>query len=136
MTTSTTTTAATTARKTALLVARVVAGVLGLVGLAGATYFMLIAPEESVWVGPWLDVPVVALIVSAVLVKLVVAVAPGLPASRRIAIGLAAFPIMCVVTLAKVTFYSEPESLVLLTLDAVLFLLLVRARRVARRRGA
>ena len=37
--------------------------------LAGAAYFVLIARDKAVRVSPWLDVPIVALMVSGILLK-------------------------------------------------------------------
>ncbi|KAE8763334.1 hypothetical protein GB883_14735 [Georgenia thermotolerans] len=77
-----------------------------------------------------------ALLIAAPLVKLGVALLPGLPAPRRIALGLLAFPIVSVVTVVKVIAYDEPESGLFLIVDAVLLLLLLLARRADRLRVA
>ncbi|GAA1646640.1 hypothetical protein [Georgenia ruanii] len=49
------------------------------------------------------------------------------------ALGFLALPIMCVVTVAKVTAYDEPESVLFLIVDVVIFVLLVLAWRADRR---
>ena len=117
--------------KAALTTARTVAGLLGLVQLTGAVYFIFVAPEESVWLGPWVDVPVVALLLAGVLLKLTVAVAPGLDHHRRIGLGLVAVTIGVAVTLLKIPLYDEPESAAFLVFDTVLVALLLLARRGA-----
>ena len=117
-----------------LTAARAVAGLLGLVQLTGAVYFIFVAPEESVWLGPWVDVPVVALLLAGVLLKLTVAVAPGLDPHRRIGLGLAAVTIGAAVTLLKIPLYDEPESAAFLVVDTVLLTLLLLARRGFRSR--
>ncbi|MEU5945963.1 hypothetical protein ABZ793_10420 [Micromonospora sp. NPDC047465] len=128
-----TTTITAPTRNIALVTARVVAGLLGSVQLAGATYFLFIAPEEAVWVNLWLDVPIVALTLSGILLKLGIAFLPGLSAARRIGMGFVAFPLGIVLTLVKITAYSEQESVVFLVFDAVLFLLLALSWRATRR---
>lgn len=123
------------ARHRALTAARIWAGLLGLNGLAGATFFILIAPEEAVWVGPWVDVPVVALMLTGFLLKLGVALVPGVPALRRIRAGLVAVALGMGVTLVKIPVYDEPEGVLFLALDAVLLGLLLLARRSTRARS-
>lgn len=49
--------------------------------LAGVFFFTVLAPEEAVWLGPLVDVPVVFLVVDAVLLLLL------LLARRRIGVG-------------------------------------------------
>lgn len=117
------------AHSIALVAARVVAGLLGTVQLAGAIFFLLIAPEQAVWVGPWLDVPVVTIMLVGFLCKLAVALLPGLAADRRIKLGLVAVAIGVAVTLVKVPVYDEPEGLAFLAADGLLLLLLLVARR-------
>ena len=130
MTSNTTTDVRTSNR--ALAAARVVAGVLGVNGLLGATYFILIAPEQAVWVGPWVDVPVVALMLTGFFLKLGVALAPGLPADRRIRLGFLAVALGMAVTLVKIPVYDEPEGMLFLAFDAVLLGVLLLAWRATR----
>ena len=120
-------------RNVALVAARVAAGLLGSIQLAGAVFFIFIAPEEAVWVGLWLDVPIVALMLSGMFLKLGVAFLPGLQAARRIAMGFLAIAIGVAVTLVKIPVYDEPEGVLFLAFDGVLFLLLMLAWRAARR---
>lgn len=120
-------------RNVALLTARVVAGILGAVQLTGATYFTVVAPEEAVWVGPWVDVPVIALLLTGVLLKLAVAVGPGLTPRRRVNAGLTAIAIGIAITLVKIPLYDEPEGVTFLAADGVLLALLLLARRGALR---
>ncbi len=134
MTTSSTTTPATTTRRNVALVsARIVAWLLGMIQLAGAAFFLLLAPEEAVWVGPWVDIPVVALMLTGMLLKVAVAVAPRLTPSRRINLGLLAVAIGLGTTLVKIPVYDEPEGVLFLAFDAVLLVLLLLARRAERR---
>ena len=116
---------------TTLLAARAVAGLLGLVQLAGATYFLLIARDEAVWLGPAADIPVVGIMLVGFALKLAVAFWPRVPAARRIALGLAAVAIGVVVTLIKIPLYDAPEGAVFLAADGVLLALLLLARRDA-----
>ena len=118
-------------RNLALGVTRVYAGLFGASQVAGAVFFLFLAPEEAVWLGPWVDVPVVALLVGGALLKLAVSVGPGLDAHRRIDLGLVAVAIGVAVTLVKIPLYDEPEGVVVLAVDAVLLVLLVLARRGA-----
>lgn len=135
MTTTTTPYVAATARRNAALTAaRVVAGVLGGLQLAGMTYFGLVAPEEAVWVGPWVDAPVVGLMLAGLLLKLAVAVGPGLDRGRRIALGQLAVALGVAVTLVKIPVYDEPEGVVFIGADLVLLTLLLLARRSERAR--
>lgn len=120
-------------RNVPLIAARVLAGLLGAVQLAGASFFLLIAPEEAVWVGPWLDAPVVALTLSSIFLKLGLALLPGLAATRRIAMGLLAVAIGVAVTLLKISLYDEPEGVLFLAFDAVLLAVLTLAWRTAKR---
>ena len=128
----TSTAVVTTKRNAALIAARLLAGVLGGMQLAGAVYFLLIAPDESVWHGPWVDVPVVVVLLTGVFLKLVVALAPGLDVARRIGLGLLAVGIGIGITLVKIPVYDEPESVVIIAVDAVLAGLLLLARRASR----
>lgn len=128
-----TTTVTTSSRNIALAAARVAAGLLGAIQLAGATFFLLIAPDEAVWVGPWIDVPIVALTLSGIFLKLGLALLPGLTATRRITMGLLAVTIGVAVTLVKIPMYDEPEGVLFLLFDAVLLGLLTLAWRAARR---
>ena len=120
-------------RNTALTAARVLAGLMGANQLAGATYFLLVAPEEAVWLGPWVDVPVVAVMLTGMLLKMVVALWPGLPAERRISLGLLAVGLGMAVTLLKIPLYDEPEGLIFLLVYSVLLLVLLAAWRADRR---
>jgi hypothetical protein len=128
-----TTTHTAPSRNLALLTARLAAGLLGSIQLAGAVFFLFIAPEESVWVGLWLDAPIVALTLSGVLLKLGVAIWPRLHADRRIALGFLAIVIGVAVTLVKIPVYDEPEGVLFLAFDAALFLFLTLAWRTERR---
>lgn len=94
---------------------------------------MLIAPDEAVWVGPWIDVPIVALTLSGIFLKLGLALLPGLTAARRITMGLLAVTIGVAVTLVKMPVYDEPEGVLFLLFDAVLLGLLTLGWRAARR---
>ncbi|MDQ4054401.1 MAG: hypothetical protein M3237_17100 [Actinomycetota bacterium] len=129
MTITTTTSTPATRRNVALVATRIFAGLVGSIQLAGALYFLFPAGEEAVWVGPWIDVPVVALLVGGVLLKLTVAVGPGLDARHRIGLGLVAVAVGIAVTLFKIPVYDEPESVTFLVVDAVLLTLLLLARR-------
>lgn len=129
--TSTTTTSVAARRNVALVAARVYAGLLAAVQLAGVFFFLFLAPEEAVWVGPWVDVPVTAFLVGGMLLKLAVAVGSGLAPHRRIALGFAAVAIGVAVTLVKIPVYDEPEGVLFLAFDGVLLGLLVLARRGA-----
>ncbi|MFK5645236.1 hypothetical protein ACI3ET_01790 [Ornithinimicrobium sp. LYQ121] len=117
----------------ALLAARVLAGLMGVVQLAGASFFLFVAPEEAVWLGPSVDVPVVGIMLIGFALKLVFALWPGLPVSRRTMVGLAAVTFGMVVTLLKIPLYDEPEGVVFLAVDALLLALLLLARRGAAR---
>jgi len=128
-----TTTTVPATRNVALITARVLAGLLGALGVGAASYFTFVIPDEVVWMGPWLDVPIVALIVSGALLKLGLAVLPGLPDSRRIAMGFLAVGIGFAVNLVKIPVYDEPEGVVILAFDTALLLLLALSRRAARR---
>ncbi len=128
-----TTTIATSRRPLTLLVARILAGAIGVVQAAGATFFLFIAPHESVWLGPWIDVPVVGLTLTGVALKLAFAVWPGLPSTRRIPLGLAAVGLGAATTLVKDPVYREPEGVIILLVDAVVLVLLLVAMRAGRR---
>jgi hypothetical protein len=123
----------TSSRNVALTASRVLAGLLGSMQLAGVVYFLLISPDEAVWVGPWIDVPIVALLLSGALLKLGVALLPGMPATRRITMGFLAVGIGTAVTLVKIPAYNEPEGVLALVFDAVLLALLTLAWRAAKR---
>jgi hypothetical protein len=120
-------------RNAALVAARTFAGLLASMQLAGVSFFLIIAPEEAVYVGPWVDVPVIIALLTGVLLKLALAVGPGLDPGRRITVGLAAVAIGVAVTLVKVPVYDEPESMTFIVLDGVLLGLLLLARRGAAR---
>lgn len=131
---TTTLSAAQSARNVPLTSARVFAGLLGTVQLAGAVYFLFIAREEAVWVGIWLDVPVVALTLFSIFLKLGLAVLPGLPATRRVALGFLAVIVGVAVALLKISLYDEPEGVLFMVFDAVLLTLLALAWRTAKKR--
>ncbi len=117
----------------ALTAARVTAAVIGAMQLAGFTFFMLILPDdEVVWLGPWVDYPILTLLLTGVALKLTTAIAPGLRPDLRIRIGLSAVAVSVLVTLLKMPLYGEPEGATFLVLDGLLCWLLLRARRVAR----
>ena len=112
--------------------ARIVAGLVGALQATGALYFGIIAPDEAVWLGPLIDIPVLTLLFVGILLKLVTALAPGLTAARRIRLGLAAVGLSVVATLVKVPLYDEPEGLTFVAVDAVLLTLLLLAARTSR----
>lgn len=118
-------------RNLALVVTRVYAGLLGASQVAGVVFFVFFAPDEGLWVGPWVDVPVTALLAAGALLKLAVAIGPGLDAHRRIVLGLTAVAIGVAVTLVKIPVYDEPEGVLFLAFDGVLLGLLLLARRGA-----
>lgn len=132
MTPTTTPTKAPTRPNLALVAARVLVGLSGASTLAGVVFFVVVVPEEAVWAGPWLDVPVVGLMVLAALLKLVVALAPGLDAGRRVRLGLLAVGLALAVTLVKIPVYDEPEGVMFLAVDVVLGGVLLLARRRTR----
>jgi hypothetical protein len=133
MSTTTVPTRSTTpTRNAALTAARVTAAVIGAMQLAGFTFFMLIAPDdEVVWLGPWIDYPILTLLLIGITLKLTTAFAPGLRPGLRIRIGLSAVALSVLVTLLKMPLYGEPEGATFLVLDGLLCWLLLRARRVA-----
>ena len=118
-------------RNLALVVARAWAGLLAASQVAGVAYFVFLAPDEGLWVGLWLDVPITALLAGGAVLKLAVAVGPGLDAHRRIHLGFVAVAIGIAVTLVKIPVYDEPEGVLFLAFDGVLLVLLVLARRGA-----
>ena len=129
---TTITTTAAPSRNAALTVARVTAGLIGSLQLAGVSYFMLIVPDdEVVWLGPWIDYPILTLLLTGILLKLTTALAPALDAALRIRVGLVAATLGVVVTLFKMPLYGEPEGVTFLVLDGLLVWLLLRARRTA-----
>ena len=134
MSTTTVPTRPTTAtRNIALTAARVTAAVIGAMQLAGFTFFMLIVPDdEVVWLGPWIDYPILTLLLTGIALKLTTALAPGLRPDLRVRIGLSAVALSVIVTLLKMPLYGEPEGATFLVLDGLLCWLLLRARRVAR----
>ena len=131
MSTTTTPTRSTApTRDVALTAARVTAGVIGALQLAGFSYFMVIAPDdEVVRLGPSIDYPILTLLLTGVLLKLTTAFAPALRADLRIRIGLGAVALGFLVTLLKMPLYGEPEGATFLVLDGLLCWLLLRARR-------
>ena len=128
ITTQTTTTAA-RPRNLSLIAARVVAGVIGALQLAGVSYFAFIAPEEATWLGWAIDIPVLAILFGGILLKLVTALVPGLSEQRRIKVGLTAVGLSTVASLLKIPLYGEPEGVTFLAVDAVLLTFLLLARR-------
>ena len=119
-------------RNLGLGAARVVAGLIGAMQLAGAGYFLVVAPEQAVWLGLGIDIPVLTVLFAGILLKLVTALAPGLQQDRRIRLGLAAVGVSVLATLIKIPLYDEPEGVTFLALDAVLLALLLLAARAAR----
>jgi hypothetical protein len=119
-----------------VIAARVLAGLMGLVQLAGAFFFLVLAPEEAVWLGPAVDIPVVGLMLTGFVLKLVFALWPRLSVDRRTRLGLTAVAIGMVVTALKIPLYDEPEGVYFLAVDAVLGALILLARRKAVRPGA
>jgi hypothetical protein len=119
-------------RNLALAAARALAGLVGALQLAGVGYFVFLVPEEAVWLGALIDIPVVALLCAVAALKLATALLPRLSAELRIRVGLAAVGLSVVITLVKVPLYDEPESLTMVAVDAVLLTLLLLARRTAR----
>ena len=133
MTTTITTASPAPSRNAPLTAARVAAGVIGGLQLAGVSYFLLIVPDaEVVWLGPWIDYPILTLLLTGVALKLTTALAPGLRTALRIRVGLVAVVVGVVVTLLKMPLYGEPEGVTFLVLDGLLGWLLLRARRVRR----
>lgn len=129
--TSITTTAA-PSRNAALTASRLAAGLIGGLQLAGMSYFMLIVPDdEVVWLGPGIDYPILALLLTVIVLKLTTALAPALDAALRIRVGLVAATLGVVVTLFKMPLYGEPEGVTFLVLDGLLVWLLLRARHTA-----
>lgn len=126
-----TSTAPIATRNVALTTARAWAGIVGALQLAGISYFLVFAPEEAVYVSPWIDIPAVLGLLAAVGLLLATAFAP-LSAGRRVRVGFAAVVVDVVVTLVKIPVYDEPESATVIGLAAVLALLLVLARRADR----
>lgn len=120
-------------RNLALGTARVLAGLLGTLQLAGAGYFLLVAPEEAGWLGPWIDVPVLTVLFTGIVLTLATAVTPRLRPEPRIRLGLTAAGLTVVATLAKIPLYDEPEGVTVLVVDAVLLTLLLLAGRTIRR---
>jgi hypothetical protein len=127
---TTVTTTAAPSRSTALTAARVAAGLIGGLQLAGVSYFLLIVPDAGVvWLGPWIDFPILTLLLTGVALKLTTALAPGLSAGLRVRVGLVAVAVGVVVTMLKMPLYGEPEGVTFLLLDGLLGWLLLRARR-------
>ncbi|MVA76377.1 hypothetical protein GC722_10125 [Auraticoccus sp. F435] len=127
--TTTTAVPATARQPRTLVAARVLAGLVGAVQLAGAIFFLGLAREEAVWIGPLVDVPVVALTLTTIALKLVFALAPGIRPARRITVGLLAVALGVVLTVVKVAVYDEAAGGVFLAVDAVVVALLLLARR-------
>ncbi|WP_435742278.1 hypothetical protein [Nocardioides sp. SYSU DS0663] len=130
----TTTSAVPLRRNLPLITARTLFALLGSVQAVGATMFLLVAPENAVWVGPWLDVPVVAWTLTQIALHLAVGFAPRLSVARRTTIGIVAVAMGTLLTPVKVWAYDEPEAVTFLLVDAVLLVLLLLARRHGRDR--
>jgi hypothetical protein len=129
---TTITTTAAPSRNVALTVARVTAGLIGTLQLAGMSFFLLVVPDdEVVYLGPWIDIPILTLLLTGIVLKLATALAPALDAALRIRVGLLAAALGVVVTLFKMPLYGEPEGVTFLVLDGLLVWLLLRARRSA-----
>jgi hypothetical protein len=128
---TTTTDVAAPPRNIALIAARVLGGVVGSLQVAGASYFMFVAPDEAVWLGLWIDIPVLTVLFTGMLLTLVMALAPGLEQLRRVRVGLIAVGLVVVATLVKIPLYDEPESVTVLGVEAVLLTLLLLAGRTA-----
>lgn len=122
-----------TRRNAPLGAARVLAGLFGAITVAGFVMFTFVVPEEAVWVGLLVDIPVVGALLAAAVLKLVVAVAPAVEADRRIRLGLLAAGLGAAVTLVKIPVYDEPEGILFLGVEALLVALLLRARHAAKR---
>ncbi len=119
-------------RNIPLVAARCLFGLLGCVQAAGATVFLVIAPENAVWISPWVDVPVVAWTLTQIALHLAVGFAPGLAPTRRINVGIAAVVLGTLLTPVKVVAYDEPEALTFIAVDLLLLALLLVARRQIR----
>ena len=120
-------------RNVALAAARVLAGPFGAITVAGFAMFTFVVPEEAVWRGPLVDVPVVGAMLAAALLKLAVALAPAMNAARRVRLGLRAAGLGAAVTLIKIPVYDEPEGVLFLGVELLLVALLLRARQAAPR---
>ncbi len=129
MTTSTAAVPGTARQPRTLLTARVLAGIIGTVQLAGAFFFLVLARDQTVWIGPLVDVPVIVLTLTGIALKLTLALAPRIEPARRITVGLAAVAVGVVLTLVKIPVYDEPEGAVFLAVDAAVLVLLLLARR-------
>ncbi len=126
-------TSSTPTRNVALTAARVTAGLIGALQLAGVSFFLVIAPaDDVVWLGPWIDYPILTLLLTGIALKLTTAFAPGIRPDVRTRIGLCAVALSVLVTMLKMPLYGEPEGATFLVLDGLLCWLLLRARRVAR----
>ncbi len=123
------------ARRGTLLPTRVAAGVIGAAQVAGALNFLVINADQATWLGPWIDVPVTALLLTGVALKLTVAVWPRLAPSLRVRLALVAVVIGVATTIVKITSYDEPEAAAFLLADAVLLTFALIARRQSRRAG-
>jgi hypothetical protein len=123
-------------RNLALVSARVVGGLIAALQLAGGGFFLLLASDDAVWLGPWVDVPVLTALFAGALLMLAMAVAPKLTPHRRIRVGLVAVGLGVISSLIKSALYDGPESLTFLAVDAVVLALLLLAGRAARATGA
>ena len=91
----------------------------------------VVPDDEVVWLGPWIDYPILTLLLTGVVLKLATALAPGLDAALRIRRRAGRRRLGVVVTLLKMPLYGEPEGVTFLVLDGLLGWLLLRARRTA-----
>lgn len=112
-----------------LWTARLLLGVLGLAGLAGAIYFTFFASPEDGGVTTGFDWFVAVWKIAVSVGFVAVAVAPRV--SRALRVKLATWLLLADVVfgLVKVFGYDERESLVFLVVDAVLLALLQVVRR-------
>lgn len=127
------TTVTTPWRNSALVAARVVAGLRGTVQFAGAIFFSLIAPDEPVWVGPWLDVPNRGVDSVTGFSETWVGLPAGADREQAMTMGFLAVALGVAVTLVKITVYDDPEGVVFLLFDAILLGLLTLAWRAEKR---
>jgi FtsH-binding integral membrane protein len=112
-----------------LWTARSLLFLIGVVGLAGAAYFTFYAPPAEGGVVTAFDwfVAVWKIVVS--LGFLVVALAPGMPAERRLNVATWLLLADVIFGLVKLFGYQERESLVFFAVDAVVLAVVYLARR-------
>lgn len=109
--------------------ARAVMLLLGLTGIAGATYFTFFASPEQGGVVTAFDWFVAVWKIVVCVGYLVVALAPGWPAGRRVTVALWLVGADVVFGLVKLFGYGEEESLGFFVPNAVLLGLLLAANR-------